>query len=323
MEKIRSVLMIAAMLLITACLMAPTALAKYPDRPITLAVGFSAGGSTDQVARVLAAAAEKVLGQSIVVINKPGGGGTIAASWLKGQKPNGYKLVVMTPAVVAGGITKKVPYNVFTDFTPILRFTGFTHCIGSLETKPWKSLKEMLDYAKKSGQPLLQGSPGVGTMPHLAAAELASKAGVKFKHVPFKGGKPQLASMLGGHIDFYNGPPVFWPHVKTGKVNFLAVYSDKRLAAYPDVPTVIEVGYDVVAPSPIGIAGPKGLKPDVVKVLHDAFKKAAEDPAVVKVCSKLLMTLTYENAEQYKKTMKEMWDYYAAIADRLGLRVKK
>jgi tripartite-type tricarboxylate transporter receptor subunit TctC len=322
MKKTRNALMITVALLATACLLAPAAMAEYPERPITLAVGFAAGGSTDQVGRALAAAAEKILGQNIVVINKPGGGGTIAASWLKSQKPNGYKLVVMTPAVVAGGITKKVPYDVFTDFTPILRFTGFTHCIGSLATKPWSTLEEMLDAAKKGDQPLLQGSPGVGTMPHLAAAELGYKAGVKFKHVPFKGGKPQLASMLCGHIDFYNGPPVFWPHVKTGKVNFLAVYADKRLADYPDVPTVREVGYDVIAPSPIGIAGPKGLKPEMVKVLHDAFKKAAQDPAVVKVCRKLQMPLKYENAEQYKQTMKEMWDYYAAIADRLGLRRK-
>ena len=304
------------------CLMASAAMAKFPERKITLAVGFAAGGSTDQVGRAVAAAVEKKLGVPVVVINKPGGGGTIAAGWLRPKKADGYNLVVLTPAIVAGGLTKKVPYDIFKDFDPILRFTGFTHCVASLADKPWKSMKELIEHAKKNPGKVTAGSPGKGSIPYLAAVQLANETGAKFKNIPFKGGAPQLAAMLGGHLDYYNGPPSFWPHVKTGKVNFLAVYADKRLADYPDVPTIKEVGYNVTAPSPIGIAGPDGMPEDVKKVLHDAFKEAMNDPKVVKTCQKLQMPMTYEDAEQFKKTIKDMWDYYGKIAEQVGLRLK-
>jgi len=322
MRLTKAVLGVGLAALLVLGLTAGAALAKYPERPITLAVGFSAGGSTDQAGRAIAAAAEKILGVNIVVINKPGGGGTNAASWLKPKKADGYNLVVLTPAIVAGGLTKKVPYDIFTDFTPIMRFTGFTHCVASLADKPWKSLKELIAYAKKNPDKVTSGSPGKGSIPYLAAVQLGYMADVKLKQIPFKGGAPQLAAMLGGHLDFYNGPPVFWPHVKAGKVNFLAVYADKRLADYPDVPTVKEAGWDVTAPSPIGIAGPAGLPDDVSEILHDAFKKAMQDPNVVKTCSKLQMPMTYEDPEQFKKTIKNMWDYYGAIAEKVGLRIK-
>ena len=323
MRVVTKTLFMGLMLLLTIGLTAGGAMAKYPERPITLAVGFAAGGSTDQAGRAMAAAAEKILGVPEVVINKPGGGGTIAASWLKPKKADGYNLVVLTPAIVAGGLTKKVPYDIFTDFTPIMRFTGFTHCIASLADKPWKSLKEMIEFAKKNPGKVTSGSPGKGSIPYLAAVQLGSVAGVDFKQIPFKGGAPQLAAMLGGHLDFYNGPPVFWPHVKTGKVNFLAVYADKRLADYPDVPTVKEVGYDVTAPSPIGIAAPAGLPDEVAKVLHDAFKKAMQDPNVIKTCKKLQMPMTYEGPKEFEQTIINMWNYYGSIAEKVGLRIKK
>ena len=319
----RIILRIGLVALLAVLIAAPAAMAKYPSRPIKLVVGFPPGGSTDQITRALAAAAEKIIGKPVIVINKPGGGGTIGAAWVKTKRPDGYTLLVLSPAAVVGGLTKNVPYNILTDFTPIMRFTGYVHGLACLAKRPWKNLKQLLADAKKRPNQITHGSPGMGSYPHLALAELGFGAGAKFKHVPYKGGAPQLAGVLGGHVDLYSGPLLFRPHVDSGKMRFLAIYSDKPLAKYPNVPTLLKAGYKVKYPSPVGLAGPKGLSPKIVSYLNKVFKKAMKDPVVVKVCSKFLMTLTYEGPEKYAKTIQWMWNTRGKVVKKLGLALKK
>ncbi len=321
MVKKRMPLIFGAILLAMLMIAGP-AMAKYPERPITLVVGFSAGGSTDQVARSLAAAVEKILEQNVVVVNKPGGGGTIAASWLATTKPDGYNLAVMSPSMAIAGLTKKVPYNIFKDFTNIMQFGNYTHCLASLADRPWKDLKGMLEWGAKNPGKLTVANPGIGSIPYLCSVRLAQVSGVKIKQVPFKGGANSLAALLGGHVVAYSGPPAFWPHIKTGKVNFLAVYADERLAQYPDVPTVQQLGYDVSGKAPVGISAPAGLPEETRILLSEAFKKAMNDPKLIALMGKWLMPLEYKDGPEYSKTIKWMWDNYGALVDSVGLRVK-
>lgn len=313
---------ISSVVLLTVGLMLGTAWAKFPERPITLVVGFSPGGSTDQVTRSLAAATEKILGQNIVIVNKPGGAGSIAASWVANKKPNGYNLVIMSPAMVTSGLTKKVPYDIFEDFTNVMQFGNYTHCLASLSKSPWKDLKGMIAWGKNNPGKLTISGPGTGGIPHLCAVKLADVAKVEMKYVPFKGGAPAVAALLGDHVTAYSGPPAFWPHIKTGKVNFLAVYAEKRVAGYPDVPSVQQVGYDVVGKAPIGISGPAGLPEEVRLTLRDAFRKGMEDPSLIKLTEKWLMPLEYKDGPEYDKTVKWMWDNYGALTESIGLRRK-
>lgn len=322
MERMNRFMIISSVFLLTMGFMMGSALAKFPERPIKLVVGFSAGGSTDQVTRALASAAEKILDQNIAVVNKPGGAGSIAASWVANKKPNGYNLVIMSPAMVTSGLTKKVPYDIFKDFTNVMQFGNYTHCLASLSDSPWKDLKGMVEWGKKNPGKLTISGPGTGGIPHLCAVKFADVADVEMKYIPFKGGAPAVAALLGGHVLAYSGPPAFWPHVKTGKVNFLGVYAEKRVAGYPDVPTVQQVGYEVVGKAPIGISAPAGLPEEVRITIRDAFRKAMEDPQVIELTEKWLMPLEYKDGPEYDKTVKWMWDNYGALTESIGLRRK-
>lgn len=304
-------------------LFASQAGATFPKDAITLGVGFAPGGETDQAARAIAAAAEKILKQPVVIVNRPGGGGSIVGSWLNTQKPDGYNLMMFTPAVVVANLTKDVPFDPLKDFDPIMRFTGFVHSIACLSSKPWKSLADLVADAKSRPDEITIGSPGVGSFPHLAAAEFAMKAGIKLRHVPFQGGAPQLAALLGGHLDVLSGPTVFLPHVESGTVRWLAIYSDRKLENYPDVPRVMDFGYDVAYSSAVGIGAPAGLPENVKEILHQAFKKAMQDPLVGKTLEKLNMPLVYEGPEEYSNTIRTMWETTKVIVDDLGLGVKK
>jgi tripartite-type tricarboxylate transporter receptor subunit TctC len=310
--------------LVSFLLVAPQGWAKYPNKPITLIVTFSAGGSTDQVSRAIAAAAEKVMGNPVVVVNKPGGAGSIGAAIASKAKPNGYTLLVTSPAAVMAQHTKKVPYDILTDFRPIMRFTGYVFGMACLSSKPWQSIKDLVEDAKKRPGEITYGtSGGMGTNPHLAMEEFCMKAGIKLKHVPYKGGAPNLAAMLGGHVDLMSGPMIFLPHVDAGKARFLVTYTENRIAAYPDTPTFTQSGYEIVYPAPIGIAGPTGISDEVVDVISKTFQKAMEDPNVKKVHAKFHMPLIYEGPEKYGKTLKWIFEDRGKLIRQLGLQVKK
>ena len=322
MQVISKGLIVGMILMLAGFLSGNGAFAAYPEKPITIAVGFSAGGSTDQICRAIGAVVEKSLGQPVVVINKPGGGGTIAASWVKTKRPDGYNLVAMTPAVIVGELTKKVPYDIVNDFTHIMRFSGYVHGIGSKAGQPWNDLKGFIDYAKKNPGKLTAGAPGKGSLPYLAVAQLSDVCGIKLKQIPYKGGTKQMAAMLGGHLDTYNGPLIFLPHVDNGAVNFLAIYADERLEDYPDVPTVRDVGYDVIAPAPLGISAPANLPAETLEILQEAFKKAMQDPSVIKTCKKFQMPMSYEDSSSFSQTVKQTLDYYGAIAVKIGMKIQ-
>lgn len=291
--------------------------AAFPNKPITLIVPYPAGGSTDVVIRALAEAAKKSLGQPVIVDNKGGGGGAVGVGSIIGKTPDGYLLSVVVTSLHRVSFINKLSFDTVKDVTPILRVGGYLYGILVNPTSPYKTLKDLLDYAKANPGKLSYMASGIGTGGHIAMEELGYYAGgLKFNHLPSKGDQESSTALLGGHVDCISTTSGWIPLLDAGKLRLLATYGEKRTKRYPNVPTVSELGYKFVHTSPIGIVGPKGMPKEIVKVLHDAFKKALDDPLFLETMAKFEMPVMYQNTEDFAK-------YWAEAYVEAGEHVKK
>ena len=294
----------------------------FPNRPIKLICPWPAGGSTDALFRSLGESASKVLGQQIVIDNKPGAGGMLGANELVNARPDGYTISQLPHGVFRIPHMQKVQFNTLADFTWIACLTGYTFGIVVPNDSPLKSIKDFVDYAKANPGKLSYGSTGVGTSPHLAVEEFAQRAGISLNHVPFKGNAENMQAVLGGHIMAASDATGWGPHVDGGKLRLLATYGSKRTKRWASVPTLDELGYKTVSDSPFGVCGPKGMDPAVVKTLHDAFKKTLEDPAVLSTFEKYDQSVIYMDTATYTKWSRETFAAEKATIERLGLAAK-
>lgn len=294
----------------------------FPSKPIELIVPYPAGGSTDVTARPLAKGAEKDLGQPIAVINKAGGGGTVGTAHVAKAKNKGYTLTVLPPAIFNAYYMRNIPFVPMEAFTPIMVYGGWSFGLVVKSDSPWKTLEDFIKYAKENPGKVKYSAPGTGTSPHLAMAELGLKAGVDWKHVPYKGDPPSIAAVLGGHVTAASGSSAFIPHVKAGKLRLLATYGDKRMAVFPNVRTLKECGYDISYPSHVGIAGPKGLPEGVVKVLEKALKNGMKDKIFISTMGRLSMPITFLGSADYKLYLKKVNERAAKLIPSLGLGKK-
>ena len=282
-------------------LVSPWALAqdKYPNRPITLIAPWPTGGSSDAVMRAFADAAGRALGGTVIVENKPGAGGTLGAAAMVNAKPDGYLLTQLPLGIYRIPHMQKTSFDPLKDLTHIVCLTGYTFGLAARPDAPYKTLKEMVAYARANPGKVNYGHTGTGTTPHLAIEEFAVKAGIVLQDIPYKGSAEILQAILGGHIPLMSGTTEFAPHVKAGKLNLLATLGSQRNKAFPDVPTVKESGWDTVSESPFGIGGPKNMDPALVKVIHDAFRKTLEDQRVLETLDKFYMPAIYMSTDEY------------------------
>lgn len=293
----------------------------FPSRPITLYCAFPAGGPTDQVFRALGDSASRVLGQPVIVESKPGGGGTIAPLAVKAAKPDGYTLSQMPLGVFRIPHMQKTPQlDPIRDFTYVINLTGYTFGLVVPAGAPWKTLKDFVDDAKRNPGKIDYGSTGTGTTPHLVMEEFSNRAGIKLTHVPYKGSADLMTAVLGGHIMSASDSTGWAPHVEAGKLRLLVTFGSKRTNKWPDVPTLAELGYDTVSDSPFGLAGPAGMDPAVVRVLHDAFRKALEDPKVLALLDRFDQPVIYMGPEGYTKFARDSWESERVTVERLGLK---
>jgi tripartite-type tricarboxylate transporter receptor subunit TctC len=294
---------------------------SYPTRPITLIVGFGAGGATDLTGRILGEIAGKILGQPIAVVNKPGGTSSVALSVLMAEKPDGYTIGIMPSAAILISFLTKVAYDPVKDFTLIMQYGLFQDGIAVRSDSPWKTFKEFVEYAKNNPGKIRYASAGAGTPEHLIMERFAQQYGIKWLHLPYEGDAPANVALLGGHVDAVATSSGGWkPHVDSGKFRLLATFHEKRMSAYPDVPTLVELGYGMRASSLIGIAGPKGLPKPIVTKLHDAFKKSMEDSNFIATCERIGVLPFYRNAEDMKEYIQSIMDEDGAMIKKLGLR---
>jgi len=260
---------------------APTAFAQapYPSKPITLVMPFPAGGSFDPIFRALTDAAARDLGQPIVLMPRPGAGGVTAPAGVATMsEADGYTLTLMHNSVIRAPLVQKVAFDPLRDFTYLGNLFGLTTAVAVAADAPWKTLADLLADAKKRPGEISYGTVGAISVNRIMAERLARSVGTRFNMIPFKGGGEAWTSLIGRQLDVY-GDPGFGPQAKGGKVRLLASFTDRRLARFPDVPTVRELGHDFVIESPVGLVAPKGLDAKVVARLAAAFQKAAKDPA--------------------------------------------
>jgi tripartite-type tricarboxylate transporter receptor subunit TctC len=282
-----------------ACLASAAFAQGYPTKPITLIVPFPAGGATDVQARALAQAASTELKGQIVVLNQPGVSGTLGPATMARQAAaDGYTIAITPGTVLRQPHLQKVTYDPLKDFSYIINVTAYTHGIAVGKDAPWKDLKELLAYAKANPGKVSYGTVGRGSTAHIAMERLGKAAGVQFNFVPFKGASEVFLSLSGGHLDV-SAEAGFGVTVDSGKARLLAVFNDKRLKHRPDVPTVKDAGYDVVMNGSYGIAGPKGMDPKIVQALHDAFKKAMNDPGFIRTLEQNDQVTTYMDSKAY------------------------
>lgn len=287
--------------------------AEFPTKEIQIIVPWAAGGATDLIFRALATPASKEFGKAVVIVNKPGGGGAVGYTEGAQAKPDGY---VLTAAVTPLTI---LPHQVSTAFTyksfePILNVVSDPSMFLVRADAPWKSLQEFIEFAKKNPEMITVGNSGAGGGVHLVAVAFEKKLGVKFNHIPFSGGGPSVTALLGGHVNAVSvSPPEGINHVQAGKLKIMALFAEKRLEMFPNVPTVKEQGIDFVMGMWRGLVAPKGTPPEVIKRLHDGFKKAMEDPGFVKNAKDMAVNLDYKGPEEFGKLMAHDHEYYGRL----------
>lgn len=295
----------------------------YPAKPVTLIVPWPAGGSTDISMRAMAEVASKHLGQPIVIENRAGGSGTVGpATMAASAKPDGYTVAQIPITVFRMPLMQQTTWDPAKDFTYIIHLTGYTFGVTTHVDSQFKTWKDVVEYAKANPGKVTYATPGAGSSLHIGMEQIAAKEGIKLTQVPFKGGAETNAAVLGQHTMLQADSTGWRPLVDGGKLRLLMVWTAKRSPNFPDVPTLQELGYPFVFDSPFGIAGPKGMDPKIVAKLHDAFKKAIDDPTVQATLAKYDMVVNYKNTEDYAKFVKEVTDTERKVVESLGLAKK-
>jgi len=293
----------------------------FPSRPITLIVPWPAGGSTDTHLRKLSELASRQLGQPIVIENKPGAGGMLGPLGMaRNAAPDGYTLSQLTVAAFRQPYMQKVDWDPLRDFTYVIGVSGYTFGMVVKADSPFKSFDDLIAYARANPGKMSYSSTGTGTSPHLLVEELASKAGVELLHVPYKGNADSTQALLGGHVMAQSDATGWGKFVDAGSMRLLVTFGEQRTRW--GAPTAKELGYEVVSYSPYGIVGPRGMDPKVVKILHDAFKKAMDDPEHKALLQQLDQIYWYKSPEEYYKWAQDTWVTERANVERLGLLAK-
>jgi tripartite-type tricarboxylate transporter receptor subunit TctC len=291
----------------------------FPAKPIKLIIAFPAGGPTDITMRSLADNASKVLGQTVVIENKPGAGGTLPAQQLQITQPDGYTIAQIPLGVFRLPYTTKMTWDPVKDISYVINLTGYAFGIVVPTDGQIKSWNDFVAYAKANPGKLSYGSTGTLTSPHLTTELIAQKLGIKLNHIPYKGSAELAQAIVGGHLMAAADSTGFAPLVESGKLKVLNTWGEQRLAKFPDAPTLKELGLDIVQNSPFGIGAPRGTPPDVVKKLHDGFKKAMEDPSYVQALARYDMLPIYMDSAQYAKFAQETFLREKALVEKLGL----
>ena len=294
---------------------------NFPEKAITLVVPYSAGGTTDVAMRALAEATSKQLGQRVIVDNRTGVAGTLGPASIVNTRPDGYVIAQMPITVFRVPYMQKGSFDPLNDFTWIIHVSGYTFGVAVRADSPWKTWQEFIAYAKANPGKVSYSTPGHGTSLHITMEEIAQREGIQWLQVPYKGAADALIALRGGHVTAMADSSTWGEMVDAGQVRLLVTWGENRTRRWPNVPTLKDLGYGIVSNSPYGIAGPKGMDPKVVKILHDAIRKAMDDPAYQKVLERLDQDNVYKSSEDYAKFAKQVNDEQKAIIERMGLKM--
>lgn len=250
----------------------------FPNKPITVIVPMAPGGAADLTSRLIGKVAEKYLGQSVVVVNKTGGAGTVGTAALAAAKPDGYTLgtLVTSPIMTVPHVTK-LTYHPVKDLEAIVQHSVLNFAVSVRSDSPFMTFKEIIEYARKNPGVVTYGTSGTNSAQHILMEQIARAEKVEWIQVPFKGGPEILSAMMGGHVSL--AATDFSPSLyKAKKMRSLAMFLNERWSEHPDIPTLRELGYQVPVPYFVGVGAPKGVPEPIMKKLEDAFTKAYQDP---------------------------------------------
>lgn len=292
---------------------------RFPSRPVTLWVPWAAGGATDLSMRLLAELAGRHLGQKVLTENRGGAGGTLAMPVLQQAAPDGYTIAQMPQPVFRAPWVQKLLWDPIRDTTPIIQVSGVTFGIVVPFNSPWRTLDDLFAWAQARPGEITVATNGLGTTPHLVMDELFGRRGIEWVHVPYKGVADQMLGVASGQVMAGVASNGFAPFVDGGRLRLLATFGEQRTRRWPGVPTLKELGHGIVATSPYGLAGPRGMPRAIVNVLHDAFKAAMFDPLHVAELAKYDQELAYLGPDDYGRAMRETYAAEKRAVERLGL----
>ncbi|NPC57463.1 Bug family tripartite tricarboxylate transporter substrate binding protein [Caenimonas soli] len=307
----------------TAGLLLPawaTAAEEYPARPITFICPWPAGGTADQSMRAICSVAARVLKQPIAVDNKAGAAGMIGAKAIASAKPDGYTIGQIPISVTRFSQLGTLQADPRKDFTYLARTSGQTFGIAVLPESKFKSLKEMVAYAKANPGRVTYAHAGVGGATHVGMEEFALAAGIQLNAIAYKGGAQALSDTLGGQVDMLADSSSWAPHVEGGKLRLLATWGEQRTPRFKDTPTLKELGYKVVVDAPNGIGAPTGLDPAAEKRLRDAFRFAVNSDEFKAVAGKIDAPLMYLDGPDYYKYVLATYEKETQLIERLKLK---
>lgn len=295
---------------------------RFPSRPIRLFVPWTAGSSSDVQLRSLADGAQQILGQPIVIENRPGAGGTLHAQMLATARPDGYTLGQMHLSMVRRPFLVRQPqWDTTTDYSHILRICGWMYGVAVRADSPYRNWAEFVAAARAAPGTLNFATSGIATTNHLAMEELATRERMELLHVPYRSSAEGVTAVLSRQVTSIADASTWKPMVEDRQMRALCVWTAERVPSMPDVPTLKELGHDMVVTSPYGISGPKGMDAGVVRALHDAFKAALFAAPNTAVRLQFDMPEQYLDSEQYTDFIIRRAEYERTTVQRLGIRM--
>ena len=315
-------LIVGSALAAALALASPLHAQTFPTKPITLVVPFAAGGPTDVVARTLGASLTRILGQSVVVENKLGAGGTIAAAYVAKSNPDGYTIFLHHNGMASSAsLYRKLSFSALNDFEYIGQVADVPMTLLARKDFPAANLKEMITYVQANKETINLANAGLGAVSHLCGMLLQQALGVTLTTVPFNGTAPAMNALLGSQVDLLcDQTTQTIPQIKAGNVKFYGVTTDKRISALPDAPTLAEQGlkgFNMVVWH--GVYAPKGTPKDVLAKLNGALRAALKDPDVVKRFTELGVEIVPES----KQSPEGLQTWLKSEIDRLGPLIRQ
>lgn len=299
-------------------LFSASANATYPEKTITIYCCFSPGGTSDTSIRTLATSMEQTLKQSIIIVNKEGGTGTVCLALLANDRPDGYTLAAGTStAIVRIPITRKMTYKPLASFTYIYAYAGAASGLLVRKDSPFKTFKDFLEYARQNPGKVKYSTTGTGSPMHLIMEVIAMKEKVKWIHIPYPGTAPAETAALGGHVDAVSAGDL--NKALSGQMRALLLHTKNRHPKFPDVPTTIELGYNYYNDTLFAVFGPAGMDPKVVKILEDAIEKAQDTPAWQNWLERTGAISVKMRSAEFTKFLEEAWNREIEIQKALGL----